>query len=207
MPAFNQGGFVIAVIDISGTNLTSLANALNRLGFTYVLTHDPDVIKQASHVILPGVGTATFGMNALREHGLVDVLTQLQQPLLGICLGMQLLLDYSEEGHVECLGLIPGRAELLPVLDDYSVPHMGWNQLQWRGNSPLQKDMNQHDSVYFVHSYALSNSAHTVAACQYSSEFAAIINKNNIYGMQFHPEKSAETGMRLLKNFLSLEAL
>jgi imidazole glycerol-phosphate synthase subunit HisH len=198
---------MIAVIDISGNNLTSLANALKRLGFDYVLTHDAKVIQEASHVILPGVGTASFGMNALQSHGLVDVLRNLNQPLLGICLGMQLLLEYSEEGQVECLGLIPGRVERLTAQKDCPVPHMGWNQLQWCRDNVLQNGLNEKDYVYFVHSYAFKANEFALARCQYSEEFTAIINKDTIYGMQFHPEKSAETGMKLLKNFLSLEAV
>lgn len=198
---------MIAVIDITGNNLSSLANALKRLGFNYELTHDPKVIQVATHVILPGVGTASYGMNALRDYGLIDVLTHLTQPLLGICLGMQLLLEYSEEGQVECLGLIPGRAELMPRQEHYPVPHMGWNQLRWCQNTALQQGLSDKDYVYFVHSYALRTTESALARCQYNEEFTAIINKNNIYGMQFHPEKSAETGMILLKNFLSLEAV
>lgn len=198
---------MIAVIDVSGNNLTSLANALNRLGQSFVLTHDAKAIQEASHVILPGVGTASFGMNALRTHGLVDVLTQLSQPLLGICLGMQLLLEYSAEGQTECLGLIPGRAELLRKEKSYPVPHMGWNKLLWSGDCLLEQGLSEEDYVYFVHSYALKDCSWALAACDYNERFAAIINKDNIYGMQFHPEKSAETGQKLLSNFLSLEAV
>jgi glutamine amidotransferase len=198
---------MIAVIDVCGNNLASLGNSLKRLGFNYQLTHDSKEIQQATHVILPGVGTASFGMKALRDYGLIDVLSQLNQPLLGICLGMQLLLDYSEEGQISCLGLIPGRAELLTRSRDFPVPHMGWNQLQWQEHSPLQQGLNTNDSVYFVHSFALKENQYAVARCTYSEEFTAIINKNNIYGMQFHPEKSAEIGMILLRNFLSLEAV
>ncbi len=196
---------MIAVIDVSGTNLTSLANALSRLDYEFILTHDAQEIKNASHVILPGVGTATFGMNALREHGLVEVLTSLTQPLLGICLGMQLLLEYSEEGQMECLGLIPGRAELLKKAPNYPVPHMGWNKLQWNRATLLENNLNAEDYVYFVHSYVLKKSDHALAECTYGERFAAIIQKDNIFGMQFHPEKSAEVGMKLLKNFCTLQ--
>ncbi|WP_298624677.1 imidazole glycerol phosphate synthase subunit HisH [uncultured Legionella sp.] len=198
---------MIAIIDVCGNNLTSLGNSLERLGFKYQLTHDSKEIQQASHVILPGVGTAAYGMNALRDYGLIDVLAQLNQPLLGICLGMQLLLEYSEEGGISCLGLIPGRAVRLTKSSGFPVPHMGWNQLKWQGNSPLQQGLSEKDSVYFVHSFALKENPYAVAKCTYSEEFTAIINKKNIYGMQFHPEKSAEVGMKLLSNFLSLEAV
>ncbi|KTD32081.1 imidazole glycerol phosphate synthase subunit HisH [Legionella moravica] len=198
---------MIAVIDVCGNNLTSLVNALKRLGVNYQLTHDSKEIQQASHVILPGVGTATYGMNALRDSNLVEVITHLKQPLLGICLGMQLLVECSEEGMIDCLGLIPGQAELLTRTNDCPVPHMGWNQLQWCTDSPLQQGLNQSDYVYFVHSYALKDHNHAVARCNYSEPFTAIVNKNNVYGMQFHPEKSAGVGLTLLKNFLSLEAV
>jgi glutamine amidotransferase len=198
---------MIAVIDVSGNNLTSLGNALSRLGFNYVLTHDAQEIRNASHVILPGVGTAAYGMNSLQSHGLVEVLKSLTQPLLGICLGMQLLLDSSEEAEVACLGLIPGRVKRFAQKNDFPVPHMGWNQLQWCHDSPLQRGLSEQDHVYFVHSYALSTQEYAVARCEYSEPFTAIVNKDNVWGMQFHPEKSAQTGMLLLKNFLELEAV
>lgn len=198
---------MIAIIDVSGTNLTSLANALKRLGFNYQLTHDAYEICKASHVILPGVGSATFGMNALLQYQLSDVIRELKQPLLGICLGMQLLLEGSEEGDVSCLGLIPGIAQRLCQKETYPIPHMGWNQLQWCKKTSLQQGLNEKDYVYFVHSYALKDSQYAVARCNYSESFSAIIQKNNIWGMQFHPEKSAETGMKLLKNFCTTGVL
>lgn len=197
---------MIAVIDVSGNNLTSLTNSLSNLGYSYVLTHNARDIQKATHVILPGVGAASYGMNALQEYGLDEILQEVKQPLLGICLGMQLLLDYSEEGDIECLGLIPGNAKRLPRQEHFPVPHMGWNQLNWCQNTPLFDGLNTEEYVYFVHSYALTKNQYTLASCDYIEEFAAIINKRNIYGMQFHPEKSAGTGMTLLKNFLSLES-
>lgn len=195
---------MIAVIDVTGNNLTSLGNALNRLGFNYQLTHDAIQIRNATHIILPGVGTARYGMESLHSHDLVHVIKSLTQPLLGICLGMQLLLDSSEEEDVNCLGLIPGKAQRLATKNQFPIPHMGWNQLQWCKDTPLQHGLNKYDYVYFVHSYALTAQEYALARCEYSESFTAIINKNNFWGMQFHPEKSAETGMRLLKNFLEL---
>ena len=195
---------MIAVIDVSGNNLSSLANALKRLGCPFELTHDAQTIRQASHVILPGVGTAHSGMRALGEHGLINVIKSLTQPVLGICLGMQLLLDFSEEGDVDCLGVIPGRVELLRKTDNFPVPHMGWNQLDWKNSSPLQKGLLASDCLYFVHSYGLKTSDNALATCEYSESFAAIINKANFYGMQFHPEKSAQVGAMLLRNFCEL---
>ncbi|MCW8399964.1 imidazole glycerol phosphate synthase subunit HisH [Legionella sp. PATHC038] len=192
---------MIAVIDVSGTNLTSLGNALKRLGFNYQLTHDPKEICNASHVILPGVGTAAFGMSALRQYDLIDVVTSLEQPLLGICLGMQLLFEYSEENDIHCLGMLSGKVRRLQQQDGYPVPHMGWNQLQWCTESFLKQGLKEQDYVYFVHSYALGESEYALAYCEYGQPFTAIIQKNNIWGMQFHPEKSAEAGMTLLNNF------
>ena len=198
---------MIAIIDVSGNNLTSLANALARLGYPFVMTHDAAEIQEASHVILPGVGTATFGMNALREYGLVKVLTSLTQPLLGICLGMHLLLEYSDEGQVDCLGLIPGRVQLLKNYERIPVPHMGWNQLHWCQDSPLKQGLSSADCVYFVHSYALRENNHALAHCEYGEPFAAIIKKGSVFGMQFHPEKSATIGMILLENFLEMRSV
>jgi imidazole glycerol-phosphate synthase subunit HisH len=192
---------MIAIIDVSGTNLSSLGNALKRLGVQYQFTHDPKAIKTASHVILPGVGTAAFGMHALQQHELTGVISSLKQPLLGICLGMQLLLDSSEEGEVQCLGLIPGKACRIQPNKNYPVPHMGWNQLHWCKETALKQGLKEKDYVYFVHSYALSTSEYALAHCEYSESFSAIIQKDTVWGMQFHPEKSAEAGMILLKNF------
>lgn len=193
---------MIAIIDVSGNNLTSLGNALKSLGQEYVLTHKAKEIEKASHVILPGVGSAAFGMAALREHDLLSVFKEIKQPLLGICLGMQLLLDYSEEADVDCLGLISGSAALLKSAPDCPVPHMGWNQLQWRKSSSLHEGLRDEDYLYFVHSYALKSDEYALATCQYSESFAAIIQKDNIIGMQFHPEKSGAVGLQLLRNFI-----
>lgn len=197
---------MIAVIDVSGNNLTSLANALIRLGCHFALTHDAEEIQKASHVILPGVGTARVGMNALQQSGLIDVLRSLTQPLLGICLGMQLLLEFSEEDNVPCLGLIPGVAELLKTEKNHPVPHMGWNKLHWQNSSSLQQGLSNNEHVYFVHSYALKTDDYALARCCYGEQFTAVAKKDNFYGMQFHPEKSADVGMVLLNNFLSLES-
>ncbi|WP_419418821.1 imidazole glycerol phosphate synthase subunit HisH [Legionella sp. D16C41] len=196
---------MIAVIDVSGNNLTSLGNALKQLGYNYQLTHNAKIIKSASHVIIPGVGAAKAGMQALHDYNLAAVIKALKQPVLGICLGMQLLLDYSEEGNVECLGLIPGIAKRLPQQLGYPVPHMGWNTLEWVNNSPLKVELKDNDYVYFVHSFALLDSTDTVAYCQYNLKFSAIVKRANFYGMQFHPEKSSTVGLCLLRNFLSMQ--
>lgn len=195
---------MIAIIDVSGTNLSSLSNAIKRLGFEVILTHNKEEILNASHVILPGVGTAAYGMNALRAYDLVELIRSLTQPLLGICLGMQLLLDRSEEGDVACLGLIPGIAEQLTPQEHHPIPHIGWNKLLWTKDTALQDSLSE-EHVYFVHSFALKSSPYTLAQCQYSETFSAIINKGNFFGMQFHPEKSATLGLKLLSNFLAME--
>lgn len=195
---------MIAIIDVSGNNLTSVAHAVKRLGYTAVLTHDRQKLADASHIILPGVGTAASGMAALEQYDLIEPLCTTSKPLLGICLGMQLLLDYSEEDNVSCLGLIRGSAKRLNPEVNMPVPHMGWNSLEWIKNSSLAQGLKSKSWMYFVHSYALSITQNTLASCTYSQIFSAIINKNNIYGMQFHPEKSADDGLILLKNFLEL---
>lgn len=197
---------MIAVIEGCGNNLSSIGNALKTLGVDYEITHSADVIKQASHVILPGVGVADQAMRALHERGLIPVIQSLTQPLLGICVGMQVLFEYSEEGTIDCLGLIPGHVERLPNVKGYPVPHMGWNRLTLlKQEDPMLQGINQGDYVYFVHSYAVPSMTHALASCQYSEAFAAMVQYRNIYGMQFHPEKSADTGRLLLKNFVALE--
>lgn len=196
---------MIAVIDVTGNNLTSLVNAIEHLGFDCVLTHSHEQIINASHIILPGVGAAPIAMQALHDHHLVTLIQQLQQPLLGICLGMQLLFEHSEEGNVDGLGMIKGHVQQIPSMAGSPVPHMGWNRLHWYHDSPLQTGLGDADHVYFVHGYAVKLGEYTVASCQYTMEMSAIVQKNNIYGMQFHPEKSAKTGLKLLKNFLTLE--
>lgn len=198
---------MIAIIDVTGSNLSSLTNAIKRLGYEYLLTHNKDELSQASHLILPGVGAAPAAMRALKEHQLVESLRQWKKPLLGICLGMQLLFESSEEGEVDCLNLIPGRIKRLPTLAGHPVPHMGWSRLNWAKNTVLSQGLTDQDYVYFVHSYALLESDYRLASCQYSVNFSAIIQHENKIGMQFHPEKSADLGLKLLNNFLNMEEL
>ena len=199
---------MIAVIDVTGNNLTSIANALARLGFESCMTHDPKVIERATHVILPGVGTVGAAMKALQQHQLIDVICGLTQPLLGICVGMQLLFERSEEGNAEGvagLGLLPGQVRRLPSGPSFSIPHMGWNNVQWHRECSLRQGLSDQDYFYFVHSYALLSQENAMASCHYSTEFTAVVQKNHIYGVQFHPEKSARAGMTLLHNFLTLK--
>ncbi len=194
----------LAIIDSGGANIASLRFALERIGVDSVLTTDPEVLREASHVMLPGVGAAADCMSRLRAAGLIDAIRELRQPLLGICVGMQLLFESSEEGGVECLGLLPGRVERLRPAPGLPIPHMGWNQLELEGSSPLLKDINEGDYVYFVHSYCAPVSDATLAKCSYGKPFSAIVQRGNVYGAQFHPERSARIGSVLLRNFLSV---
>ncbi len=194
----------LAIIDSGGANIASLQFAVQRLGIESDLTTDPERLRAASHVLLPGVGAAADCMGRLQKAGLVDTIRMLKQPLLGICVGMQLLFESSEEGDVACLGLLPGRVRKFAERDDLPVPHMGWNQLEFARASPLLNDIRSGDYVYFVHSYAAPVSELTLATTSYGDAFAAVVQRGNVYGAQFHPERSAKVGAQLLKNFLQL---
>ena len=196
----------VAIIDGGGANIASLQFALARLGADATLTSEAAVIRNAERVILPGVGAAAAAMDKLREHDLVEVIRSLQQPLLGICLGMQLLFDSSEEDEAECLGLAPGRARLFDVAEDQPVPHMGWNRVRQLRPSPLLQDIPDDSYFYFVHSYAVDVVDATIGAADYGREFTAAVEHGNFMGAQFHPERSGKSGAQLLKNFLQLPA-
>ena len=194
----------LAIIDSGGANIASLQFAVERLGLPSDLTTDPAVLEDASHIILPGVGAAADCMARLRNAGIVDTIRKLRQPVLGICVGMQLLFESSEEGNVSCLGLLPGRVRRFETRPDLPVPHMGWNQLEFKEASPLLQDIAQGDYVYFVHSYAAPVSELTLATASYGEPFTAIVQRENVYGVQFHPERSARVGAQLIQNFLRL---
>jgi imidazole glycerol-phosphate synthase subunit HisH len=194
----------LAIIDSGGANIASLQFAVQRLGIESDLTTDPSRLSKASHVLLPGVGAAADCMGRLESAGLVDTIRKLKQPMLGICVGMQLLFESSEEGDVACLGLLPGRVRRFSDRTGLPVPHMGWNQLEFAKRSPLLNDITNGDYVYFVHSFAAPVSDLTLAKTQYGDDFAAVVQRGNIYGAQFHPERSAKVGAQLLKNFLEL---
>jgi glutamine amidotransferase len=194
----------LAIIDSGGANIASLRFAIERLGIASELTTDPRVLREASHVILPGVGAAADCMARLRDAGLIEAIRELTQPLLGICVGMQLLYESSEEGDVQCLGLLHGRVRRFPDSLGLPIPHMGWNQLEPHRSSPLLTDIAALDYVYFVHSYSAPIGDATVASCTYGESFAAIVQRDNIYGAQFHPERSARVGSLLLRNFLQI---
>jgi imidazole glycerol-phosphate synthase subunit HisH len=194
----------IAIVASGGANIASLQFALERLGVGSAVTADAEQIRAASHVILPGVGAAADAMVRLRQSGLDSVIPTLRQPVLGICLGMQLLYESSQEGDARCLGIIRGRASRFPPASARPVPHMGWNTLDIRRPCPLLAGLSDGDYAYFVHSYALGVSEATTASTGYGAPFSACVQWRNFYGAQFHPERSAAVGARLFKNFLAL---
>jgi glutamine amidotransferase len=194
----------IVIVASGGANIASLQFALARLDASAQVSADAARIRAASHVILPGVGAAGDAMARLRESRLHEVIPTLTQPVLGICLGMQLLHQASEEGPADCLAVIPGVAARLVEAPGRPVPHMGWNTLEIVAGCPLLTGLTDRDYAYFVHSYALPVSAATVANCRYGGVFSACVAWRNFYGAQFHPERSAAAGARLLENFLNL---
>jgi imidazole glycerol-phosphate synthase subunit HisH len=194
----------VVLVDAGGTNIGSVRYALQRLGVDAALTADAATIRAADKVILPGVGAAAPGMARLRELGLVELLRSLSQPVLGVCLGMQLLCAHSEEGDTECLGLIPAPVRRFAEAPGLRVPHMGWNRLRAKRAHPLLAGLGDDEQAYFVHSYAVPVNDWTLATSDYGEAFSAVIARDNYYGMQFHPERSAAVGAKLLKNFLEL---
>lgn len=192
----------LAIIDSGGANIASLRYAIERLGIDSKITTDAQTLRAATHVILPGVGAAADCMERLRSANLLETVRGLRQPLLGVCVGMQLLFESSEEGAVACLGLLPGRVQRFAERDGLPVPHMGWNQLEFTQPSPLLDDIASGDYVYFVHSYCVPESENTVATATYGERFAAIVRRGKVFGAQFHPERSAAAGALVLRNFL-----
>lgn len=191
----------LVIVDTGCANISSVYFAVKRLGIDATVTNDSKLITQADKVILPGVGTAHNAMAALQQAELIDTLQQLSQPMLGICLGMQLLNQHSMEGDVSCLNLIPG--EVLPMQSaGLRLPHMGWNTLTDISSHPLLAGFSSTDYLYFVHSFAVAPGPYTLAQCDYGNKFAAVIGKDNVVGAQFHPERSGKSGLRLLQNFL-----
>ena len=197
---------MLAIVDSGGANIASVRFALERLGVQGELTADPAVIRAAERVILPGVGSAQEGMKRLQAKGLVEVVRGLTQPVLGICLGMQLLFEASEEGDTPSLGIIPGRVALLPESPGITVPHMGWNTLDVRKPAPLLRGFDATTRFYFVHSFAGPVNEFTLASCEHGTAFAAVVQRGNFSGVQFHPERSGAAGAQLLKNFLEMPA-
>jgi glutamine amidotransferase len=192
------------IIDSGGANLASLQFAFERLGAKTRVSAEADEITSAARVILPGVGAAGDAMTRLRKNGVADLLPSLTQPVLGICLGMQLLFERSEEGNTDCLGILPDEVKRLQPAQGRPVPHMGWNQLSPVREDPLLEGISADDYVYFVHSFSVPVSDMTLASADYGIALSAIVRRGNFWGTQFHPERSAQTGARVLANFLRL---
>jgi len=193
----------VAIVDSGVANLSSVLAALKRLNVEAQVTKDAASIRQASHVVLPGVGSAPAAMDRLNAHNLADVIRALNQPVLGICLGMQILFSFSEEGEgCACLGVIPGGVKRLKP-KDLPVPHMGWNEIEPRGEDPLFRGVAR-SYFYFVHSFAAPVGRHTIATCAYGKNFTAAARHDNFFGCQFHPERSSLAGAQVLKNFLEM---
>jgi glutamine amidotransferase len=193
---------MIAMLKYNSGNIMSVRIALQRLGHDAVITDDPDVISMAEKIIIPGVGEAGSAMEHLKERGLDRVIVSLKQPVLGICLGLQLMCEYSEEGNTECLGIFDTTVRRFPA--GAKVPHMGWNDFVSLDDDPLLKGIMKSDDLYYVHSYYTGVNGFTTAVCDYNVQFSAAMRRDNFFATQFHPEKSAGTGARILENFLSL---
>lgn len=195
----------LVLLDSGGANLGSVQAAFLRLGVDAPVTSDWNTVRDATHVVLPGVGAAAACMAKLRENGLDRVIPRLKQPLIGICVGMQLLYQRSEESDTECLGLIDGTVRLLPQAPGIRIPHMGWNRLEAARPSdhPLIISLSG-ASVYFVHSYGAPPSEDTLATCTHGEPFSALVARGAVMGAQFHPERSGASGARLLQNFLAI---
>lgn len=195
---------MLAIVDSGGANIASVRFALDRLGVHSELTAEPALIRGAARVILPGVGSALEGMRRLNAKALVDCVQSLTQPVLGICLGMQLLFENSGEGNVTSLGLLRGRVARLPETPGVTVPHMGWNTIEVTRDSPLLRGIDATARFYFVHSYAAPVTDDTVASATHGTRFAAVVQRGNFTGVQFHPERSGAAGAKLLRNFLAM---
>ena len=191
----------IAIINHGAGNIQSILFAIERLGYTAVLTNNPDGIQQADKVIFPGVGEASYAMQKLKESGLDSLIPTLKQPVLGICLGMQLMCNHSEEGNTDGLGIFD--ANVIRFSNNVKVPQMGWNQI-YNLKSSLFQGINDNEYMYLVHSYYVPNCKEAIATTNYDLEYASALQKNNFYGTQFHPEKSGDVGEQILGNFLKL---
>lgn len=197
----------LIIVDTGVANLSSVKFAFDRLGVSAIISDDADVISKATRIILPGVGAAPFAMKAINTKGLTPVLRSLTQPVMGICLGMQLIFESLEEGGTQTqgLGLVPGKISALDTKGQPS-PHMGWNTLTKTNDDPLLEGITDNDYAYFVHSFAAPVSDITLASSEYGSKFSAIVRHKNVYGCQFHPERSSIVGAKILENFLKVPA-
>jgi len=195
----------VAVVDSGGANIASVLHALRRLGAEPVFTRDREHIRKADRVILPGVGSAASAMARLRENDLIDTIRGLEQPVLGVCLGMQLLFESTEEGDVDMLGLIPGRVSRLQPQQGLRVPHMGWNVITANQNYLLYRDFDG-NWFYFVHSFFAPMGDWTLATSEHGQPFSAMVRRDNFHGVQFHPERSSKAGAQVLARFLAAVA-
>ena len=194
----------VAIVDCGGANLASLTFAIERLGLEYNVTNDRDDISNASHIILPGVGAAKDAMQKLSQTDLIATIKDLKQPTLGICLGMQLLFDSTMEEDKDCLGIIQGECKRFTTDPNYPVPHMGWNSIKLNKNTPLVHSTFEGAYFYFIHSYYIPLLEQTIASTEYDIEFSCIVQQENFYGVQFHPEKSGAAGSKILDSFFNL---
>ena len=192
---------MVAIIKYNAGNITSVQNALQRLGVESIVTDDPNAILNADRVIFPGVGEASNAMRYLRSNNMDDTIKKIKKPFLGICLGLQLMCRHSEEGDTACLGIFDAKVKRFSP--DLKVPHMGWNNLS-ETKGKILEGINTKDNLYYVHSYYAELCQSTTGICDYIVPFSAVIQKENYYGTQFHPEKSATVGLKILQNFLEL---
>lgn len=200
-PSGGAGGGQIVIIDYGAGNVKSVQFALERLGYDAICTNDISIIKSADKVIFPGVGEAQSAMAEIKKFGLDKLIPQLKQPVLGICLGMQLMCRFSEENNTDCLNIFP--MEVLKFSDKQKVPQIGWNIIK-ELKSPLFENIEDGEYVYYVHSYYVPKNEFTIATTDYDLEYAGAIQKDNFYATQFHPEKSSTIGEQILKNFIRL---
>ncbi|MGD1822687.1 MAG: imidazole glycerol phosphate synthase subunit HisH [Pleomorphochaeta sp.] len=196
---------MVAIVKYNAGNIQSVKYALERLNVDYIVSDDPNVLRTADKVIFPGVGEASSAMEYLRKTKLDEVLKDLKQPFLGICLGLQLMCTNSVENDTDCLGIFNYTVTKFDETKGYKIPHMGWNQITFDEKNPLFKNIEQNSFVYFVHSYYVPKGSDTLAKCNYAgTDFSAGLYKDNYFGVQFHPEKSGEVGAKLIKNFVEL---
>ncbi len=193
----------VSILKYNAGNVQSVLFALERIGITATVTTDKDILNTSDKVIFPGVGEASSAMNYLREQQLDKTIANLKQPVLGICLGMQLMCQYSEEGNTNCLGIFENNVKLLPANNEIKVPQMGWNKI-YDLKTNLYKEINEDAYLYFVHSYYAEIGGHTIAKTAHGLEYSSSLQKDNFYGVQFHPEKSSTAGQILLENFIKL---
>ncbi|WP_406733928.1 imidazole glycerol phosphate synthase subunit HisH [Vibrio scophthalmi] len=199
----------VVIIDTGCANVSSVKFAIERLGFAVEISKDPQVVLSADKLFLPGVGTASEAMKNLQERDLISLVKQVEKPLLGICLGMQLLGKSSQEKgqkadqQVECLGLCEGEVKRMET-GHLPLPHMGWNTVKSLPEHPLFKGIEEGEYFYFVHSFAMPVGEYTIAECDYGNPFTAAVQSGNYYGVQFHPERSSKAGSKLIENFLNL---